>query len=157
MKRVLGWSTFCAFLLMGCATNPLPKDYSGPIATIQDSAMSESGSRAQFFYLSEVNGKSVTTVLMETRAANNGRGFSLTPSAFSRDLPAQISTLKLEARVDYGAPIQAMMNASTLYSAERTLLNVNLESNKTYVVKGILSADRKEVWMEELGTGKRVD
>lgn len=144
----------CAAGLAACATAPIPKDYAGPLAAIQDSATSEAASRTQFFYLSKIDGRSVTNVLGETRRANQGRGFSMTPAAYKRDLPARAASLTLEARVSYGAPIQEMKNASTVYSTERTL-NVTLESNKTYVVKGILSADKKEVWLEDAATGNR--
>lgn len=143
-------------LITACTTSPLPKDYSGPIATIQDSALAESGTRAQFYFLSEINGQYVDTILSETRKANAGRGFAQSPVQFRRDVPAQTSTLLIKARVSYGAPIQELANSSTIYTAERTL-NVKLESNKTYVVKGMLSEEKKEVWLEEQGTGKRVD
>jgi hypothetical protein len=153
-KFVLGAA--CVYLIAGCATAPIPKDYSGPLATIQDTARSETGSRAQFYYLSEIDGRRVANVLGETRKANAGRGFSLSPVEYRRDLPAQPSKLKIEARVGYGAPIQEMLNAATLYSTERTI-TVKLESNKNYVVKGVLTAEKQEVWLEEQGTGARVE
>lgn len=146
----------CAALVAACATSPVPKGYTGPLATVQDSALSESATRAQFFYLSHIDGRRIDNVLGQTRKTNAGRGFSMTPAQYRRDLPATASTLKLEATVDYGAPIQAMMNSSTMYTAERTI-TVTLESNKTYVVKGVLTADKKDVWLEELDTGKRVE
>lgn len=146
----------CAMALTGCATGPIPKDYSGPLATVQDSAESETGSRAQFYYLSEIDGRRIDNVLGATRQANAGRGFSLSPVTYRRDVPAQASTLKLAARVAYGAPIQEMLNMATVYSVERTV-TVKLESNKRYVVKGVLSADKKEVWLEDEATGARVE
>lgn len=152
----LAMGAVCALLMAGCTTAPIPKDYSGPLATIQDSARSETGSRAQFYYLSEIDGRRVDNVLGETRKANSGRGFSLSPVQYRRDVPAQLSKLKIEARVGYGAPIQEMLNTATLYSTERTL-NVKLESNKSYVVKGVLTAEKQEVWLEEQGTGVRVE
>jgi hypothetical protein len=146
----------CIAGLVACTTAPVPKDYAGPLAAIQDSALSESTSRAQFFYLSKIDGRSVANVLGETRRANQGRGFLLKPTTYQRDVPAGAVTLTLEARVSYGAPIQEMMNASTVYSTERTL-KVTLDSNKTYVVKGTLTADKKEVWLEDPATGNRVE
>lgn len=146
----------CVLVVAGCTTAPIPKDYSGPLATIEDSAMSETDSRAQFYYLSEIGGRRVDNVLGATRQANAGRGFHLSPVTYRRDLPAQATSLKLSARVGYGAPIQEMLNAATLYSADRTL-NVKLESNKRYVVKGVLNADKQEVWLEDQDTGARVE
>lgn len=156
MKKFLMGAAACAFLMAGCTTAPIPKDYAGPLATIEDSAQSETGSRAQFYYLSEINGGRVDNVLGETRKANAGRGFSLSPVQYRRDLPAQALNLKLAAKVGYGAPIQEMLNATTLYSAERTL-NVKLESNKRYVVKGVLTAEKQDVWLEDEATGTRVE
>jgi hypothetical protein len=57
----------------GCATSPIPEGYTGPIATIRDSARQESGTRSLFFFISEVDGKQIETSLAQTRAANYGR------------------------------------------------------------------------------------
>jgi hypothetical protein len=149
----------CAILLatlFGCTTAPIPKDYSGPIATIRDTAVSETSNRAQFYFLGEIDDRKVDNVLFATRKANRGQGFSLSPVVFSRDVPARASKLKLEARIGYGAPLQEMLNTGTLYVAE-AMLSFTPESNKTYVVKGTLTAEKQEVWLEEAETGKRVD
>jgi hypothetical protein len=143
-------------ILCGCTTTPIPKDYSGPIATIRDSAMAENSNRSQFYFLSEIDGRAIDNVLLATRKANKGHGFSLSPITFSRDVPARTSKLKLEARIGYGAPIQEMLNTATVYTAE-TILSFSPESNKTYIVKGRLTADKKEVWLEEVETGKRIE
>jgi len=74
----------------------------------------------------------------------------------ARDVPAKASTLVLEGRVSYGAPIQEIMNSSTVYTVQRTV-NFAPESNKTYVVKGTLTSERKEVWLEEAASGKRIE
>lgn len=146
----------CVALMAGCTTTPVPKDYAGPLATIRDTALSESGSRSQFYFLSEIDGRRIDNMLGETRKVNSGRGFSLAPVAYRRDLPAQAAKLKIEGRVAYGAPIQEMLNVSTLYAVERTI-SVKLDSNKSYVVKGILTAEKREVWLEEQETGRRVE
>jgi hypothetical protein len=146
----------CAALMAGCTTAPVPKDYTGPLATIRDTAVSESGSRAQFYFLSEIDGRRIDNILGETRRANSGRGFSLEPVLHRRDVPAHTVKLKIEGRVAYGAPIQEMVNASTVYSVERTI-DARLDSNKNYVVKGVLTAEKREVWLEEQGTGRRVE
>jgi hypothetical protein len=142
--------------LSGCVTPPIPPDYSGPIATVRDSAQSETSSRAQFYYLSEIDGRPIENVLSATRRANQGKGFSIIPVSFARDIPAKSSTLTLEARIGYGAPIQEIINAGTVYALQRKI-TFTPKSNKTYVVKGSLSADRKEVWLEEAITGKRIE
>jgi hypothetical protein len=62
----------------------------------------------------------------------------------------------LEGRVGYGAPIQEIINAGTVYTVEKKI-TFTPESNKAYVVKGTLTADKKEVWLEEMVSGKRID
>lgn len=141
--------------LSGCVTSPIPSNYSGPIATVRDSAISETSNRAQFYFLSEIDGQRIDNVLIATRKANSGRGFSLSTEIFARDIPAKPSKFKLEARISYGAPIQELINSSTTYTAESEI-NFTPESNKSYVVKGTLTADKREVWLEDASTGQRV-
>ncbi|HVY05526.1 MAG TPA: hypothetical protein VHB46_06080 [Burkholderiales bacterium] len=143
-------------ILCGCTSAPIPKDYSGPIATIQDWARSEDSSRAQFFYLSEIDGRKVDNILLATRQANYGKGASNTPVTFSRQVPARASKLKIEGRIGYGAPIQEMFHSSTMYTAEATL-DFTPEPNKTYVVRGVLTPNKQEVWLEEADTRKRIE
>lgn len=142
--------------ISGCVTSPVPPNYSGPLARIQDSAVSETSSRAQFYYLREIGGQKVDNVLFETRKVNSGRGFSQTVTSFEREVPAGPSTLQLRATIGYGAPIQEIANASTVYSVEKTI-NLTIQPYKTYVVKGVLSAEKQDVWLEDFFTGQRVN
>lgn len=141
--------------LAGCATSPIPEGYSGPIATIRDSAASETSSRARFFFLSEIDGQPVRNVLGATRQANSGRGFSLNTVPFSRSVPARQATFTIEGKIAYGAPIQEIANMATVYTVQKKV-TFSPESNRTYVVNGTLTADRKEVWIED-DSGKRFE
>ncbi len=157
MKSILfAFQIILVMFLSGCATQPIPADYSGPIATITDSTVSETSQRAQFYFLEEIDGRSVENSLTKTGQNNSGNGFTLMTSGYSRDVPARRCRLKLVARIGYGAPIQALLNTKTLYKAEK-VIEVTLDSNKTYVVKGQLSASGQEVWLEEAGSGKKVE
>ena len=144
-----------AVSLSGCATSPIPENYSGPLATVRDTAVSETSNRAQFFYLAQVDGQPVENVLGATRRANSGRGFAMSPVTFSREVPANPSTFTLAGRVAYGAPIQEIVNSGTVYTVEKKV-TVTPRSNTTYVVKGTLTAERQDVWLED-STGKRVE
>jgi hypothetical protein len=155
LKKSLLWVALL-LSLTGCVTSPIPANYSGPLATIRDTAQSETSTRAQFFFLSEIDGQRVDNVLIATRKANSGRGFAQAPVSFARDIPAKAATLTLEGKIGYGAPIQEIINMGTVYTVERKI-TFTPESTKTYVVKGTLTADRKEVWLEDASTGKRVD
>ena len=141
-------------VLSGCVTSPIPDNYSGPLATIRDSGVAETSNRSQFFFLAEVDGQHVDNARSVSKRANSGRGFALAPQSFSRQVPAKPSTLTLKGEVEYGAPIQAMLNAGTLYSVEKKM-TFTPQSGRTYVVKGILTADKKDVWLEDEG-GQRV-
>jgi hypothetical protein len=142
--------------LSACVTAPVPANYTGPIARIQDSAISETPSRAQFYYLREIGGQKVDNVLFETRKVNNGRGFSQTVSSFEREVPAGPSTLQLRATIGYGAPIQEIANSTTMYSIEK-VISFTIQPYKTYVVKGTLTAEKQDVWLEDFFTGQRVN
>lgn len=164
-RRVLTWGAdvkhlllilSCVLALGGCATSPIPEGYSGPIANVQDTAHSETPNRAVFFYVAAIDGQRIENILSATRRANSGRGFSLSPVQFAREIPARPAKLTLEGRVAYGAPIQEIMNSATVYTIEKSITLVP-ESNKAYVVKGTLTADRKEVWLEEATSGKRIE
>ena len=139
----------------GCATSPIPEGYSGPIATIRDSAASETSTRAQFFFLSEIDGQPVKNVLGATRQANSGRGFSLNTVPFSRTVPAKQATFTIDGKIGYGAPIQEIVNMATVYTVQKKVTFAP-QSNRTYVVKGTLTADRRDVWIED-DQGKRVE
>jgi hypothetical protein len=154
MKRILFWLSIL-LSLVGCATPPVPPGYSGPLATVRDTARSETANRAQFFYLSAIDGQQIDNVLIATRKANSGRGFSITPVDFVRDIPAKAAILTLEGRIGYGAPIQEIVNSATVYKVEKKI-TFTPESNKAYVVKGSLTADQQEVWLEEAISGKRI-
>ena len=153
MKHLI-FAAAAALVLSGCATSPIPADYSGPLATIRDTGMAESANRSQFFFLAEIDGQLIDNGRSASKRANSGRGFGLTPQPFSRDVPAKQATFTLKGEIEYGAPIQAMMNAGTLYKAEKKV-TFTPESRKTYVVKGVLTADKQDVWLED-DSGKRV-
>jgi len=153
VKRIL---VCLALFLSACVSSPIPDNYSGPIATIRDTAVSETSSRAQFFYLSEIDGRKIDNVFSASKRANHGRGFLMGTVEHARDVPARASTFTLEGRVSYGAPIAEMLNSSTMYTVQKTL-KFAPQSNKTYVVKGTLSEERKEIWLEDAASGTRID
>jgi hypothetical protein len=65
--------------------SPIPEGYTGPTATIRDTARPESGSRAIFFYVAKIDGNAIPESLAVTRQVNYGRGASLTPIIVSTD------------------------------------------------------------------------
>ena len=98
--------------LVGCATfaPPIPEGYTGPVAIIKDSVKPISEKKADFFYVSEIDGKRIEDSRIKTLNVNRGRGFNMTPSVIERNIPAQKATFTLVGRTEYAAPILALTN-----------------------------------------------
>jgi hypothetical protein len=141
--------------LSGCSTlsTPVPKGYSGPVATIKDSVNPISESKADFFYVSEIDGKRIEDSRLRTLRTNQGRGFHMIPLAIERDVPTQSSILTLVGRTEYAAPILALTN--TVYQVTGKI-TFSPEADKSYIVRGELGEDRSAVWIEDEATGKKV-
>ena len=142
-------------VLGGCASNPVPDDYTGPTAVIRDTAIQQGTSRAVFFYVSEVDGKLVPNALSASRSASYGRGNQISARAGSRRVPAQRVVLKLEARTAHGAPIAEIFNSQNMYSAS-AVVTLNARPGAIYVVKGTLTHGDRRVWLEDATSGERV-
>jgi hypothetical protein len=147
--------TLSLAFLTACVSSPIPEGYTGPTATIRDSARAESRSRAVFFYLAKIDGNAIKDSLAVTRQVNYGSGLSLTPKVIERKVPAKPLVLTLEGRTAYGAPIQEMFNSKTMYSAD-TAVEFEPAPDRVYVVTGILQQDRTEIWLADEATGERV-
>ena len=131
-------------------------DLTGPKATVRDSGASEGASKASFYYLSAVNGKTVNESLSETRQANHGRGFQMTLNIVEREVPADRELqLTLDAKVAYAAPILELINSGSMYHATQ-VIRFQPEPNGVYIVKGELGADKSSVWLEDAKTKERV-
>jgi len=141
--------------LASCVSSPIPEGYTGPTATIRDSARPESGSRAIFFYVAKIDGNAIKDSLAVTRQVNYGRGASLTPKVIERKVPARRLVLTLEGRTAYGAPIQEIFNTKTMYRVD-AIVEFEPAPDRVYVVMGILQQDRTEIWLADDATGERV-
>jgi len=149
LARVIRTGLFVVVLaLPGCATSPLPPGYTGPTTTIHDWARQETNARVQIYFVSEVNGKPIETSVSATREANAGRGLIayFSPKTISRVVPAGKTRLKLEGRIMYGAPIQEIVMAMTMYTIEMEI-EVDLAPNERYTVMGDLSAEGREIYL----------
>jgi hypothetical protein len=153
MKR---FTVAVAVVLLGCTSNPIPEGCTGPKATIRDSGASDGPSKASFYYLSAVNGKTVDESVSATRQANHGRGFQMTPKIVEREVLADRELqLTLDATVAYAAPILELANSSSMYHATQ-VIRFQLEPNGVYVVKGELGPDKSSVWLEDSKTNEKV-
>jgi hypothetical protein len=139
--------------LAACATNPIPEGYTGPRATISDTATSLGSSSADLFVLSKVDGKMIHESITGTRQANYGRGFYMAPVAVNREVPAQPAKYTIVGRRVYAAPILELVNKIYEITGE---LEFTPEADGSYVVKGKLGDDYSAVWLENARTGDLV-
>lgn len=133
-------------LVAGCTTQPVPDGYTGPLARVNDTSMPRSGTSVDFFYLAEVNGRRIPNSVVNTRQANYGRGFSMTPAVIGRDIPAEPSMVRIMGRTEHAAPILALMNKVYQVSGETEFTP---QPNQIYTVKGVLGEDYSAVWIED--------
>jgi hypothetical protein len=136
-----------AVCLSGCATyKPVPEGYTGPTATIKDTFKTFGGSKAEFFYLAEVDGHGVQN--SRTASLDNSRGMGMILRTFPihRAVPTTPQSFTIVARTEYAAPILAMTHE--VYQV-KGVIQLTPEAGKTYVVKGVLNGDASAVWLEE--------
>lgn len=148
-------------LLGGCVTYvpTIPQGYTGPRATIRDTAMVHSPSKVDFFITEKVNGGQVENSIGKTLSANYGRGFMMEPKFEEHELPAgQTATVSVRARTLHAAPILALTQA--VYEAKGEI-TFTPEENHIYAVKGTLGENYSAVWIEDTGTqqvvGKKIE
>lgn len=150
MNKILTVVGVC-LLLAGCVnfSSPLPENYTGPVATIQDWVHVHSASKADFFYLTAVDGNRIEDSLTKTLMVNRGRGVVMAPVTLQRKVPAQLTRFKLEGRTGYAAPILAMFKPVYEVSGE---IQFKPEAGHLYRVKGELGENYSAVWLEDAAT-----
>lgn len=156
LKLPIGREFSIAFILLlftGCASSPLPENYSGATAIIRDSVVPINNSRAKFFWVSKVDGRTIESSPEKTRIENYGRGLNMQPKIVERKVAAQKLTVRIEAGISFAADILALTNKSYAVGGE---VELKAEPNKVYVVKGTISPETSSVWIEEAATGKVV-
>lgn len=142
-----------ASVLAGCATShkpTIPYGYTGPRSSVNDTVKVYSNSKADLFYVSDVNGSKIDDALGSTRIKNQNHGFNMEAVALQHEIPVQLTTLNIVGRTEYAAPILAFTN--TVYEV-KGIVEFTPEPNKTYVVRGVLGENYSAVWVEDLGSG----
>jgi hypothetical protein len=143
-----------AFILTACATPSVPPDYTVPLAKVRDNAARETPARVRYFYLAEIDGKSVENAMTRMRQANYGRGFNSMALNLVRPIPARFMVVKLEGRIAYGAPIQEIVMFATMYEAN-AYIEFAPDPDAEYSVDGELTEQKREVWLQNTA-GERV-
>lgn len=142
-----------ALLLAACATKPVPDGYSGPVAHVRDSMTPRSGTSADFFYMSDINGRRIDNSVTATERANYGRGMRMDPVVMGRDIPAEPSTFRIVGRTHHAAPILALMNKVYEVAGETKFAP---DPGHAYIVKGVLGDSYSAVWVEDIATGAQI-
>jgi hypothetical protein len=154
MSRLI-FSLALIVMLNACTTYapPIPPGYQGPLAVMKDTVVVHSARKADFFYLSEINGQQVEDSRLKTLAMNYGQGMRMTPHVIERNIPAVLATFKIVGRTEYAAPILAILNPVYQVSG---LVKFDPGEFKSYVVRGQLGENYSAVWIEEETTRKLV-
>jgi hypothetical protein len=152
LRTTTGMLGLCLFI-GGCATyEPVQKGYAGATAKLSDSAISDGGRCASFFFLEAYDGHDVQNTLTATEQLNSGRGMAMTIQDYSRPVPAQEAIFHLQGRTHCAAPIIEVGN--TVYMIEGDVKFAPAGGGQ-YVIKGELREDHSAVWVEDLSTGKQ--
>lgn len=159
MKSNLSAMVFsCVMLASGCAIyEPVSKEYTGPIATLRDTGISESESKAQIFAALEIDGNQIINAFGASAYASQGRGNNLITMFPERKVKAVPMKVKLHGSHATGAPIAAIASqvAGTFYSVEG-VVDFSPKPGGKYIVRGELRKEKSTVWIEDVETGEPV-
>jgi hypothetical protein len=140
--------------LAGCAAyNPVPKDYTGPLASIADSGWPEDFSKAQIFAAVEIDGHFIEDSFELSRRASHGQGPVLRLMLASRQIPAQPLKVRIRGSHATGMPIHEFASRAlgTFFEVEG-VVEFRPQPNGSYRVAGSLAKEGSRVWIEDAAT-----
>ena len=153
MQKLMLWVTVIAF--QGCAAPPAPPDFAGPTATIADTTIGGGRSGKTFFVLAEVGGRPVANSMGTSATASSEQDPNLRSYESERKVVARRTTLRLRGQITFPSPVQQIFLARRMHSVDGTV-DVELKPNTNYRVTGVLDSFRREIWLEETGSGQVV-
>jgi hypothetical protein len=142
-------------VLSGCATfHPtIPEGYSGPVATIQDSEKRIDVGKADLFYLSHIDGRSIRNSRSASMSASYGQGNRLSTVLINNSVPVGSHSFTVVGRTVYAMPARAL--ASTVYEVKGDI-EFSPEQDASYIIKGVLAEEGSSVWIANSSTGEVV-
>lgn len=149
MLRRRSWVLLACMALAGCETVPeqVVQPPTGPRARLDETAKAHSASKADFFVVTEIDGKKVRNSMSETFSRNYGRGMVMTPYFLNQDLPAgQVVKVAVTARTLFAAPALAMIN--DVYQV-KGVVEFTPQENGRYILRGELGPSWSAVWIED--------
>jgi len=158
VKSFLGPAVaIAATMLSACETTPkpVPDGYTGPIATLKDSAkVARMDKCGDFFFLNQYNGKDADNGLQASARDNQGTGMIIAVvKEFSRPIPARAATFFIVGRTHCAAPIMELTGTVLLVGGK---VEFTPEPDGVYVIKGELTPDHSAVWIEDEKRGVQV-
>lgn len=144
--------TLHLFLLASCATTALPPDYSGPVATIQETTVRVDSGKAQMFFLSKIDGSYIS----ENSSARSfqrsyGHGNNLTIVDTPYQVPSKAHTYTITGSHVWAMDGRAFLEDSLEVSGELDFVPM---PDHTYVIGGQLKHSESRVWLKEKESGK---
>lgn len=149
---------FTMLLLAACAPyEPVPEDFGGPVATVEDSGFSEDETRARLFGLVAIDGRVIENTFSASAGRSRGEDAELTTVFPDRPVPIRRMMVTLRGSHASGAPLHAMAArvAGTFFSVEGTVEFTPM-TGRRYRVTGRLDKERSSVWIEDMATGEPV-
>lgn len=141
-------------ILTACAThyNPVPDGYTGPVATVIDTGVTEDGTRARIFYVESIDDVRIDNARSATRRSSYGTGMSLHMKTHQRQIPVRAMKLKLVGSHVVAAPIHEIASraAGTFFEVEG-VIDFTPQPGATYLVRGDLKKQGSSVWLEQVG------
>ncbi|MBC8210269.1 MAG: hypothetical protein H8E21_04320 [Gammaproteobacteria bacterium] len=141
-------------LLNACATTPpsaLAEEYKGPMASIQDTEIEIDKGKANFFFVSHIDGKQISNSRSETMGASLRQGNNLSKVLLVHQVPAQNHRLTIVGRTVYAMPIRAL--TGTVYEIKGEV-EFSPQPDGRYIIKGMLSDEKSAVWIESIANGE---
>lgn len=142
-----------SLLVASCASvSAIPPGYSGPVATVQETAIRVDSGKAKMFYLEKIDG----TYMRDNSASKsfrasygNGNNLSIIDSPYSIAAEEHIYTI-------VGSHVWAMDGRAILEADLGVEGDVKFkpEAGRTYEINGSLSKEVSHVWIKEAETGE---
>lgn len=157
MKSSATVAAIAAIALSACETTPkpVPEGYTGPVASLKDSARASPGDKCgDFFFLDQYNGKGADNELQASVRDNRGKGMLFAVvKEFSRPVPARVATFSIIGQTHCAAPIMELTGTVLLVGGK---VEFTPETDGLYVIKGELTQDHSAVWIEDEKRGVQV-
>ena len=136
----------------GCALQPpITRDYAGPVAVVEESALRTDSGKAAMFFIRKIDGRRILNSEIRSLSASQGRGNNLTIVTKPYDVPAEKHVFTVVGSYVWAMDGRGLFEASRAVTGD---LEFVPQAGHTYLVKGSLSKQVSTVWVEDKDTGQ---